>query len=104
MHAQWCVQAAQCSVCAVRVACAGLQYGASVVVHSDSAVGHVGGAVHADGALHAGTWQVLCMLCVHTLMRCALHVRADINVVRADIGAVCIEIGAVQCGCRFTGA
>ena len=105
MHARWCVQAAQCSVCAVRVACAGLQYGASVVVHSDSAVGHVGtrwcGACrwciacrHVAGAVHV----------VRSYIDAVRVVRADINVVRADIGAVRIEIGAVQCGCRFTGA
>lgn len=93
MHARWCVQAAQCSVCVERVvwcgvACAGLQYGASVVVHSDSAVGHVGGAVHADGALHAGTWQVLCMLCVHTLMRCALCVQTLMWCVQTSVQCV----------------
>lgn len=89
MHGGACRQrSAVCALCAVRVACAGLQYGASVVVHSDSAVGHVGGAVHADGALHAGTWQVLCMLCVHTLMRCALCVQTLMWCVQTSVQCV----------------
>ena len=107
MHARWCVQAAQCNVCVARVsgvAHAGVRYGASVVVHSDSAVGHVGGAVHAC------RWWIACrhmagaVHVVRSYIDAVRVVRANIGAVRADIGAVRTDIGAVRCGYRFTGA